>query len=140
MILQLTVFLQNEKGRLSSMCRTLADSGINMHAMFLADTQDFGIARVFCDHPEDTATMLAGKGFRASVTPVNAVRVRNEPGGLAHLLEFCDENDMNIEYGYCFLVKDDSAIDVLKVDGENVDDKLAAAGFTLVKPEEIYAS
>lgn len=138
MISQLTVFLQNEQGRLLSLCHTLADKDINMHAMFLADTQDFGIARIFCDRPESTAEMLCDEGFRASVTSVNAIRVPNRPGGLAQLLEVCDTEGFNIEYGYCFLVKDDSAVDVLKIHGEDVDGKLAAAGFEVVLPEEIY--
>lgn len=139
MIAQLTVFLQNEKGALSNLTRTIADNGTNMHAMFLADTKDFGIARIFCDEPEAVAEMLNGQGFRASVTSVNAVRIPNEPGGLAHLLEFCNEAGFNIEYGYCFKVGDDVAIDVFKIDGDDIDEALESAGFTLVTPAEIYA-
>lgn len=137
MISQLTVFLQNEKGRLASATRTIADADINMHALFLADSADFGIARIFCDTPARAAAALREAGFRATVTPVIAVRVPNQPGGLAKLLEFCDEQDMNIEYGYCFSVSD-TAVDVIKVDGDHAEDKLAAAGFEIVKPEDIY--
>lgn len=139
MISQLTVFLQNEKGALSELTRTIADNGTNMHAMFVADTKDFGIARIFCDEPEAVADMLNAKGFRASITLVNAVRIPNEPGGLAHLLEFCDEAGLNIEYGYCFKAGDDAAIDVFKIEGDDIDTTLASAGFSLVRPEEIYA-
>lgn len=138
MISQLTVFLQNEKGRLASACRTIADAGINMHALFLADTQDFGVARIFCDTPDKTCERLSEAGYRATVTPVIAVRVPNVPGGLASLLEFCDENDMNVEYGYCFSVGDERAIDVLKIEGPDAEAKLIAAGFDIVEPEEIY--
>ena len=68
-----------------------------------------------------------------------AVRVPNRPGGLASLLEFMDEQGTNVEYGYCFSVNEDMAIDVLKVDGEsNIEEKLVAAGFEPVQPEEIY--
>ena len=83
MIEQLTVFIQNEKGRLSGLCRTLADANINMHDLFIADTSDFGVVRVFCDTPQAAAKVLDEAGFRASVTKVLAVRVPNEPGGLA---------------------------------------------------------
>lgn len=138
MISQLTVFLQNEKGRLASACRTIADAGINMHALFLADTQDFGVARIFCDTPDKTCERLSEAGYRATVTPVIAVRVPNVPGGLASLLEFCDENDMNVEYGYCFSVGDERAIDVLKIEGPDAEAKLVAGGFDIVEPEEIY--
>ena len=138
MISQLTVFLQNEKGRLASACRTIADAGINMHALFLADTQDFGVARIFCDTPDKACERLSEAGYRATVTPVIAVRVPNVPGGLASLLEFCDENDMNVEYGYCFSVGDERAIDVLKIKGPDAEAKLIAGGFDIVEPEEIY--
>lgn len=138
MISQLTVFLQNEKGRLASACRTIADAGINMHALFLADTQDFGVARIFCDTPDKACERLSEAGYRATVTPVIAVRVPNVPGGLASLLEFCDEDDMNVEYGYCFSVGDERAIDVLKIEGPDAEAKLAAGGFDIVEPEEIY--
>ncbi len=138
MISQLTVFLQNEKGRLASACRAIADEGINMHALFLADTQDFGVARIFCDTPEVAAEKLAAAGYRATVTPVIAVRVPNKPGGLATLLEFCDERDMNVEYGYCFSVGDEFAVDVLKIDGADAEAKLVEAGFDAVGAEEIY--
>lgn len=68
MIEQLTVFIQNEKGRLSGLCRTLADANINMHDLFIADTSDFGVVRVFCDTPQAAAKVLDEGGFRASVT------------------------------------------------------------------------
>lgn len=138
MISQLTVFLQNKKGHLSRATAAIADAGINMHALFLADTSDFGIARIFCDTPEAAAQVLADAGFRADLVPVTAVRLPNEPGSLARLLRFCDESGMDIAYGYCFAVAGD-AVDVLKVDGDDVEERLAAAGFDIVKPEEIYA-
>ena len=65
MIEQLTVFIQNEKGRLSGLCRTLADANINMHDLFIADTSDFGVVRVFCDTPQAAAKVLDEAGFRA---------------------------------------------------------------------------
>ncbi len=139
MISQLTVFLQNEKGTLSRLTRQIADDGVNMHALFLADTQDFGIARIFCDEPEKVAKRLTEAGFRAAVTQVNAVYVPNRPGGLAELLEFCDRAGLNIEYGYCFKAGDDEAIDVFKIDGEDIDSALEDAGFRIAKPEDIYA-
>ncbi len=138
MISQLTVFLQNEKGRLASACRAIADADINMHALFLADTQDFGVARIFCDPPDKACECLSEAGYRATVTPVIAVRVPNVPGGLATLLEYCDENDMNVEYGYCFSVADDHAIDVLKIEGADAEAKLVAGGFDIVESKEIY--
>lgn len=139
MISQLSVFLTNEKGRLAAACRTLADAGFNMHSLVLADTADFGVVRIFCDRPDEAAAMLIEAGYRAAVTPVIAVRVPNEPGGLARLLEHCDHCDMNVEYGYCYSVGPDAAIDVLKIEGEGAEERLAEAGFDLVEADEIYA-
>lgn len=138
MISQLTVFLENEKGRLAAACQTVADAGINMHAMNLADTADFGVVRLLTDTPEAAAEALRAAGYRAAVTPVLAVRVPNEPGGLAKLLEFLDEQNVNVEYGYCFSVNEDSAVDVLKVSDDAVEQKLTDAGFQPVRPEDIY--
>ena len=137
MIDQLTVFLENTEGRLASAVRTIADAGINMRALFLADTQDFGVARIFCDTPHAAADALKAAGYRAGVTQVLGVHVPNEVGGLAHLLEFLNERGVNIEYGYCF-VAGDVAIDVLKVSDEGVEAALVEAGFSLVDPKDVY--
>lgn len=138
MISQLTVFLANEKGRLAAACQALADADINMQALFVADTADFGIVRIFCDTPERAAAVLADGGFRATITPVIAVSVADEPGTLARLLGFCHESSMNIEYGYCFSTSGGRAIDVLKIEGDGAEEALAAAGFTILSPEEVY--
>ena len=133
------MFLENEKGRLASACRAISDAGINMHALNLADTADFGVARVVVDAPEAAAEALRKVGYRATVTPVLGVRVPNRPGGLATLLEFLDEHDVNIEYGYCFSVDEETAVDVLKVAGEPaIEQLLVEAGFKPVKPEDVY--
>ena len=86
------------------------------------------------------AEALTEAGLRASVAPVIAVKVPNEPGGLAKLLEFCDEADLNIEYGYCFLTADDVAVDVLKIEAEGTEAKLTGAGFELVSAADLYAT
>lgn len=139
MISQLTVFLENEKGRLAEATRAIADAGINMHSLYLADTQDFGVARMLCDTPELAAEKLKAAGWRAAVTPVLGVRVPDVPGGLAKLLEFLDEADVNVEYGYCISVEGGNAIDVLKVSSDAViEEMLSKAGFDAVKPEDIY--
>lgn len=139
MISQLTVFLENDKGRLAAACRVLSEAGVNLHALNLADTADFGVARVLADAPEAAASALREAGYRATVTPVLAVRVPNVKGGLAKLLEFLDEQDVNIEYGYCFSVNPTTAVDVLKIgEAEGIESKLEAAGFATVSPEEVY--
>ena len=138
MIEQLTVLLQNEKGRLSQLCRDLADEGVNMHDLFVADTSDFGIVRIFCDTPRAAVSVLEARGYRARVVDVLAVRVPNKPGGLATLLETIEGAGCNIEYGYCFSRGVETAIDVLKGADESIEATLFEAGFDIVKPEEVY--
>lgn len=109
-----------------------------MTALFLADTEDFGVARIFCDTPHKAEAALKEAGYRARVIPVLGVRVPDRPAGLAELLEFLDSEDVNIEYGYCFSVNEKFAIDVLKVSDEDIEYKLEKAGYSLVKDEDIY--
>ena len=138
MISQLTVFIENKKGHLARACRAIADAGINMRALFLADTADFGIARIFCDKPEFTAQQLRQAGFRARITPVVAVRIPDRQSALADLLEFLDSEAVNIEYGYCFAISGESAIFVLKVEGSEVEDRLTKANYRIVQASEVY--
>ena len=138
MLNQLTVFMQNTEGRLAQMCRVLADANINMHSLFIADTVDFGVARVFCDTPRAARKALNAAGFRVSVIPVIGVKVPNHPGGLADLVELFDKNGINIEYNYCFTISDNQAIDIIKADDTGVEQILVDAGFELVQKEEIY--
>lgn len=138
MISQLSIFLENESGRLAAATRAVSNAGSNMSALFLADTQDFGVVRVLCDRPEKTADALKAAGWRAAVTEVLAVKVPDRPGGLADLLEFLDEHNINVEYGYCISIKEGSAVDILKVSDPSVEETLAKAGFAPVKAEEVY--
>lgn len=138
MISQLTVFIENQKGHLATMCRTLADADIDMNALFLADTADFGVARIFCSNPEQAQAALKDAGYRAQVIPVLGVRVPDRKGGLAELLEFLDTENVNVEYGYCFSVNEEFALDVLKISDFTVEAKLKDAGYTLVNNEDIY--
>ena len=132
MIKQVTVFLENDKGRLSALTRALANAGVNMHALTIAETSDYGLVRIVCDKPVQAVEALEAAGLRAIVTKVVAVVVPNRPGGLADLLETLDGLGLNIEYGYCFSVADGEAIDVLKVgDVDAVSQALERAGYRL---------
>lgn len=138
MISQLTIFLQNKEGRLASACRTLGEAGVNMHALCIADTRDFGVVRIICDTPKKACAQLTEAGFRATQVPVVAVKVGNEPGGLAKLLELLDGKGMNVEYGYCFALEGAGAVDVLKISDEAVELVLKEAGYEVLTPADLY--
>ena len=138
MIKQISVFLENSKGRLASLCRCMADNGINMHTLTVADTSEYGIARIICDDPDKAQTVLAEWGYRAISTQVVAVSVPNVVGGLATLLEALDALNVNIEYSYCFSLGAEQAVNVIKVgDPQEAAQAIIAAGFSLLGPEDL---
>ena len=141
MVKQITVFLENSEGRLAALCRTLADAGVSMSALTIADTTDYGVVRIICDNPDGALKVLTESDFRAVSTMVSAIQVPNRPGGLADLLDKLDSLDLNIEYGYCFSVNNELAVDVLKISGaERTAEAVRAieeAGFKLLSQEDI---
>ncbi len=142
MIMQLTVFLENSEGRLSALCRTLADAGINMSALTIAESSDYGIVRIICDNVFHAVDVLEDAGFRATKTKVLAVELPDRPGSLAELLEALDTTKVNIEYGYCFLANGDTVIDVLKIKPEDravAEEAISGAGFKLLHWDDISA-
>ncbi len=139
MINQLTVFLPNEPGNLAELARALGDANIQMHALMVADTADFGIVRIICDTPKAASAVLESKGFRAATTQVLAVEVSNVPGGLADVLEKLARVRLNVEYAYCASIGT-RTVDVLKVTGDPVGAKLVQAGIRSLKPSDVYLS
>lgn len=137
MIDQLTVFLENSKGRLTALCRTLGDADVQMHALAVADTTDYGIVRIICDSPSAAAEALTDAGFRATTNKVVAVEVPHVPGGLADVFSALDQKDINIEYSYCFANAQNGATVALKAPEEAVD-VLEGAGFRVVHPRDLY--
>jgi len=140
MVEQVSVFLENKSGRLAELTRTLGDAGINMHALMVADTSDFGVARIICDAPERALSLLDEAGFGASIARVLAVEVPDRPGGLADLLEALLGAELNVEYAYCFVdPSGDAAIDVFRVDDQRAESVLSAAGFRVLTPADLYS-
>ncbi len=139
MIEQLSVFLENQPGRLAQACRTLGNAGINMRALMVADTEQFGVVRVICDRPNTAKTVLEAAGFGVSVTGVYAVETPDRPGGLADVLEALGTAGLNVEYAYCFLEPgENAAVNVLKIDEGDARDVLEAAGYRVLRPEDLY--
>jgi hypothetical protein len=140
LIEQLSVFLQNEPGRLAQMCRLIGDAGLDMHALVVADTAEYGVARVICDHPHSARRALETAGFAVSLTRVIAVEVPDRPGGLAEVLERLDADGINVEYLYCFPRADGtSAVDIVRVgDPDAAVASLTSGGFTMVRASQVY--
>lgn len=137
MIDQLTVFLPNEPGTLAEMSRILGEANIQMHALMVADTADFGIVRIICDTPKAASRALADAGYRAATTQVVAVEVDNVPGGLAKVLSKLAAVRLNVEYAYCTSIGS-RTVDVIKVTGEPVGAKLVQAGLKDLDATDVY--
>jgi hypothetical protein len=140
MVEQLSVFLENESGRLATMCRVLGEGGFSMHALVVADTSEYGVARVICDRPHAARRVLESAGFAVSVTRVLAVAVPDRAGGLADVLERLGAAGVNVEYLYCYVRPGgDVAVDIFRVeDPDAATDALQQGGFALVRAGEIY--
>jgi len=139
MIDQLTVFLENRKGRLAALCRELGDAGISMNALTIADTERYGVVRIIVNDPVRAQQVLTEKGFRASLTSVLAIEVPDVAGGLAVLLDAFEYFDVNVEYAYCFSASDGKAIDVIRVNDEAAAlAAVASVGYHVISAEELY--
>ena len=100
---QLSIFLENQPGRLSEVVGVLARAGINIRALSLADTSEFGVLRLLADRPEEARAALREQGFRAQVTEVAAVEVPDRPGALSRLLDAFHASGVDVEYMYAFV-------------------------------------
>ncbi len=101
-IKQLSLFIENKPGALSSPCRTLADAGVNIVTLCLADTQDYGILRLIVEKWQEAKEILESKQFVVKVTDVVAVEVDDAPGGLSKILSALEKSSLNVEYMYAF--------------------------------------
>ena len=114
---QLSVFSENKPGHVIAPCRLLAQAGIDIRALSLADTQRFGILRMIIPEWEKAKALLEGSGSVVKVTEVLAVEVPDRPGGLAEVLELFEGTGINIEYMYAFpFVREKKAVLVFRFD------------------------
>lgn len=104
-IKQLSLFLENKPGSLGAPCRLLADAGINILTLTLADAEKFGILRMIIRDWARAQKLLADAGYAATATDVVAVEVADRPGGMAAVLEALQQHGVDVEYLYAFTVK-----------------------------------
>lgn len=102
-ISQVSVFIENQSGRVYEITRLMGDNKINIRALSLADTSDFGIIRFIVNKPDEAQEVLKSAGFTVGRNDVLAVAVADQPGGLANLLQVLDSSSLNVEYMYAFV-------------------------------------
>lgn len=138
-IQQLSVFAENAPGTIYNICRCIGEANVDIRALSVADTQDFGILRLIVSDTAKAAAALKEDGRIVSVTEVIGVPIPDVPGGLAHVLKILGDNDVNVEYIYAFVANaGTSAYVVLRVgDNTRAEEILNAAGISLLTEEEI---
>jgi len=138
-IKQLTVFVENKQGTVVSITETLSRHSINLRALSIAETQDFGILRLIVNDEAAANKILAEEGYLIKTTDVVGVKIGDEPGKLSAALKVLDENKINIEYLYAFMARTEKhAYVVIRVeDNAAAEAALVNAGFKLVTEADV---
>lgn len=136
---QLTIFVENKQGALVEITDTLAKHNINIRALSIADTQDFGILRLIVNDEEKAFKILTEQDYLIKITDVVGVKIGDEPGKLSKALDVIDKAEINVEYLYAFLARTEKhAYVVLRVeDNKKAEDTLVANGFHLISEADI---
>lgn len=137
---QISVFLENKPGMMYVLADILAKNNIDMRALSLAETSDFGIARIIVDDAYKASTVLKDEGFINNITPVLGVAIPDEPGGLLQVLDIFNQNAINVEYMYAFSGENDPvhAYMIFRVENNKAaENALSAKGIRTLGNDEL---
>jgi len=139
-IKQLSIFIENKPGKLVEALETLAGNKIDMRALSLADTADFGILRVIVDKPEEAEDVMQKAGFLVKTNNVIPVAIGDKPGGLAGVLRILADEGIDVEYTYAFVAHSrDSAYVILRVtDNDLAVSALKKGNISILTPDKLY--
>lgn len=137
---QISIFIENKSGRLAKVTRVLGEAGVNIRALSLADTSDFGILRLIVDKTDPAKRALMEHGFTVNKTEVVAVEVPDHPLGLSGILQVLDRGGVNVEYMYAFVERcGDNAVIIFRFDNpEEAIRVLLENGIAVLKGERVY--
>lgn len=140
-IKQISVFLENRAGRMAEVTRLLGDAKVNIRALSLADTSDFGILRLIVNDVDTALRVLRGAGHTVSLTEVVAVEVTDRPGGMADVLQALGTGGVNVEYMYAFVEKaTDKAVVIFRFEDPDLAVReLQRAGISVLAAETVYS-
>ena len=138
---QISVFLENKSGRLSEVTAILTEAQVNIRALALADTSDFGVLRLIVDDTDKARSTLKNNGFTVGITHVVGVEVADRPGGLHDILTMLHQANLNVEYMYAFVNKTgENAVLIFRFDDmDKAIESLQKDGFTILESKEIYS-
>jgi hypothetical protein len=137
---QISVFLENRTGRLAEVTGILSEANINIRALAVADTSDFGILRLIVDNNEKAEKILRDNGFSVGKTNVVAVEIEDKPGGLHRILSLLTEAGINVEYMYSMVTqKNNNAVMIFRFDNtDNALKVLEASGIPVMERSEVH--
>ena len=140
MVQQISIFLENKSGRLAEVTSILGAAGVNIRALTLADTADFGILRLIVNDNELAERVLKAEGFTVGKTDVVAIEVPDSPGGLSGILEFLGSEGINVEYMYAFVEKsgDDAVVIFRFDDAQRAIGVLKERGINILPGDKVY--
>ena len=134
---QISVFLENKPGQLAHMCRILADANIDLKALNIAETSDYGVLRIITDKPHKTLDVLTSQSLVCSCTEVVAVRVPDHPGGLAGILDIIAEKGISIEYMYSMLGGNGTSSAIMVFQTSEKADTFRKAGLAVLSGSDV---
>lgn len=142
LVKQISVFLENKSGRLAEVTRTLRVKGIDIRALYIADTTEYGILRMIVDKPDSALEILNTNGFTVSSTNVIAIAIPDQPGTLDNALEILSDNSISVDYLYAFVGRSSSdAIVVIRVEAPELAlEKLEQTGIRVLSSKEVYGN
>lgn len=137
---QISIFIENKSGRLAEITRILGEADVNIRALSLADTTDFGILRLIVDNVETAKSVLKEKGFTVNKTEVVAVEIPDRPGGVSTILQTLDTEQINVEYMYAFAERcGGNAVIIFRFDEtDKAISALKANNFSILEGERLY--
>ena len=138
MIDQVTLFLENRKGRLAKALNVIADADINLYSFTVAETDDYGIARIIVNKPEAAVEVLRESNHRAHLTPMIVVKIENKVGASVNLLDALEANNINIEYCYAFSSSDNVSYIVLRTVSPGAEEFIEYLGYETISKEDFY--
>lgn len=137
---QISIFIENKKGSLAEVTDFIAKSNINLRALSIADTQDFGILRIITDNPDGAREILKNEGYTVTATSVLAVALDDAPGSMAAILNVLTNADVSVEYTYAFMANvSGKAYMIFRVDNNDKASKaLVESGISVINQEDIF--
>jgi len=139
---QLSIFLENRRGRLFAVTETLKNANVNIRALAMAESAEFGILRLVVDNPEKAKATLSANGFTVKEQDLFAVEVEDKPGSFSKVVEVLSSSDINIDYTYAFVGNSHKAVLVFRVPDEHLEKAMSDLknnGINLVEPGFFYS-